>query len=233
MVLPEGTTDHEPTLCVFRVVRSFARAIVAAPTTAAVPGSKGETEQPMSALQILTIAHLLVVAAGGAQQNELRDFPGATTDLVSPRGDKRLHWDEPQSDRREHRLSLVDVKTGISVTALQFSRSVSVAWAPSGAAFAVTNRASSDSSQCLLFVIGTAALPARRNLSTQLQRSGLVPAQAWTNHHVDCELLEWRDGDVLLLRLRGYGDADPQGFEHRYEYSLQSGFTPVRESVRP
>jgi hypothetical protein len=45
---------------------------------------------------------------------------------------------------------------------------------------------------------------------------------------VSCEVLRWRTDDELLLRLHGYGDADPRGFSKGYRYSLKGTFRPER-----
>jgi hypothetical protein len=69
---------------------------------------------------------------------------------------------------------------------------VSVGWAPTGSAFFVTDFKGSDSSDCLVFVLGGGA-PDKRDLSNELRSSGLVPPKTWSNHHVSCEVLRWTD----------------------------------------
>jgi hypothetical protein len=147
--------------------------------------------------------------------------------LISPRGDKSLHWDEPDASGVEHTLFLVDRTTNRVIEVLSFERSISIEWAPSGQAFSVTDHAGSDSSACLVFVLRDGDNPAKYDLSERLEQSGLVPARVWTNHHLYCEVLTWRDAEVLSLRLWGYGDADPKGFDRRYDYSLKTGFKPT------
>jgi hypothetical protein len=122
---------------------------------------------------------------------------------------------------------LIEGATKNRIEVLSFSRHVSVGWAPTGVAFFATDFSGSDSSRCLVFLLGGAS-PEKRDLSEALRTSGLVPARAWSNHHVSCEVLRWLDDDELLLRLHGYGDVDPRGFSMRYRYSLRGAFRTDR-----
>jgi len=117
---------------------------------------------------------------------------------------------------------LTDQVTKNSIEVLSFSRHVSVGWGPTGEAFFVTDYAGSDFSRCLVFVLRGAS-PERRDLSEALRISSLVPPKTLTNHHVFCEVVRWLNDDELLIRLRGYGEADPRGFSN-YHYSLKGTF---------
>lgn len=184
---------------------------------------------PRVRLRRFLLASVCVTAAAvaAAQGREVRRFPEQSADLPSPRGDKSLHWEAPENGREQHTLYLIDQPTKNSIEVLSFSRHVSVGWAPTGLAFFATDFAGSDSSRCVVFVLdGTS--PDKRDLSEGLRTSGLVPAKTWSNHHVFCEVLRWRTDDELLLRLHGYGAADPRGFSQRYRYSLKGTFRPDR-----
>lgn len=167
------------------------------------------------------------VAPAATQGREVREWPQQSTDLQSPSGEKALHWEAPGNGRERHTLYLIDRATKNAIEVLSFSRHISVEWAPGGAAFFATDYAESDSSRCLVVVLGDGS-PEKRDLSKGLRTSGPVPARTWTNHHVLCEVLRWRNDDELLLRLHGYGEADPRGFTQRYRYSLKGTFQPVR-----
>jgi hypothetical protein len=157
----------------------------------------------------------------------MRRFPQESADLQSPRGGKILHWEAPGNGRERHTLYLIDQATKNSTEVLSFSRYVSVGWAPTGRAFFATDFAGSDASHCLVFILSGASAE-KRDLSEGLRTSGLVPAKTWSNHHLFCEVLHWVDGDQVLIRLHGYGDADPRGFSKRYRYSLKGAFRQAR-----
>lgn len=174
-------------------------------------------------LFVLTSLCLTFIAVVTGQKGEVRRFPQESADLLSPRGDKSLHWEPPGNNGELHRVYLIDLATKKSIEVSSFSRHVSVGWAPTGRALFVTDYSGSDSSRCMAFVVNDQPLQ-KLDISEQLRDSRLVPSKTWTNHHVFCEVLRWVGRDQLLIRLHGYGDADPRGFSKRYRHSLKGTF---------
>lgn len=66
--------------------------------------------------RIVPLASLffVMVAQIGAQSNVLRRFPEESTDLLSPRGDRTLHWAAPKGKHDIHSIHLIDEKTRVS-----------------------------------------------------------------------------------------------------------------------
>jgi hypothetical protein len=106
-----------------------------------------------------------------------------------------------------------------------YDRHIVLLWDNESKSFAVTDYVGSNTSRCKVFSVNRKAptiqvlnvlLPAlfvdaRERLKKQL-----------SNHHVYVEAFVWSGSNVLTVKVSGYGDADPTGFEQFYNVNLHA-----------
>ncbi len=121
-----------------------------------------------------------------------------------------------------HDLNLKVLKSGRSRLLLSFSRGATVLWSPDGNALAVTERPDGDFSTVFVFRPDGTAAPV--DLDAVLAKTlGPLPERSG-NAHVYLEAVRWLDAKRLRVRLRGYGDRDPEGFDELFDYELGGRF---------
>ena len=148
-------------------------------------------------------------------------FPGPATALPSPTGAYAVIWHAPLPDDPEntHHLLLKDRSTGRLTPLMPFIRNVRVDWSPSGEYVAVTCRCGSDFSDVHLFDV---AHPKDMSVTKELQRR-IGTLRVLQNHHAYVESVAWLSPSVLSIRIWGYGDENPKGFERQYAFGVARG----------
>jgi hypothetical protein len=111
--------------------------------------------------------------------------------------------------------------TGAQRPLLAFGRSASVFWAPDGNALAVTDRRGSARSIVLLFLPDK---PGVTDLDAELAKAFSPLPERAENSHVYLEVVRWLGPKTLRVRLRGYGERDPDGFDELFDYELGGRF---------
>ncbi|HTY42580.1 MAG TPA: hypothetical protein VMH79_11970 [Thermoanaerobaculia bacterium] len=164
-------------------------------------------------------AVLLLAAAAALKAPDPVTFPGAA-EAKDPNGRYRVVFVVPPAGQNA-KLALEDSKTGISTPLLTIGRAATVFWSPDGGALAVTDRKSASSSTVLL---ATPGQPGLTDLAAVLARTlGPLPEQTG-NRNVHLEVVRWLDARKLRVRLRGFGERDPGGFDELFDYELSGRF---------
>jgi len=175
---------------------------------------------------------LLLWAAASVRASDPVAFPGAA-EAKDPTGRFTVVYVAPDAkavDGGQHELRLRVEKSGAARHLMFFGRSAAVLWAPDGNALAVTDRRGSDTWTVLVFF---SEKPGETNLDAELARSlGPLPERTG-NHHVYLEAVRWLTAKTLRVRLRGYGDRDPQGFDELFDYELGGRFRRATGLDRP
>jgi hypothetical protein len=143
-------------------------------------------------------------------------FPGSES-APSPNGHFLLQYRAPEPGVAAHRLFLAPLPSGASSLVYSFNRHASVLWAPDSSHFAITDWNGSDEARVI--VMSAAAPTASVVLDPARIRAGgsieLAP-----DHHLYVEASRWLSEQELLLRVHGYGQAHPKGFERFLVYSI-------------
>lgn len=151
-------------------------------------------------------------------------FPGHINKLASP--NKRYVLVNIDSETQPyHRLVLRDLASGKEQLLRTYARHISVAWSPSGESFFVNDYGGSDFSDCYLYSPANEDKPMSIKEALKEQFGG--DGHLWKNHHVYIECRRWLNATEVLVRIKGYGDVDPSGFEACYSYSRKGSFKPV------
>jgi hypothetical protein len=90
----------------------------------------------------------------------------------------------------------------------------------------------SDSSTCLVFEIGKGAAGSE-DVRGRLMQLASVAERIRANHHVFVRCVDWTGDRTVLVKLEGYGKADPKGFTEWFEYSLGGNVTKKELGERP
>ena len=159
-------------------------------------------------------------------------FPGPATKLASPTGMHAIIWEAPRPSDPDftHHLLLEDRPSGRRTPLMPFVRNVHVEWSPSGQYVAITCRCGSDFSDVHVFDV---AHPEKDlGVKEELQRR-VGTLAVLRNHHAYVESAGWLDRTTLSIRLWGYGNENPKGFERRYAFAVNGGarLTPAKASA--
>jgi hypothetical protein len=146
-------------------------------------------------------------------------FPGSVHRVASPAGRHVVIWEEPRPGDREytHRLWLGTQGAGDGQVVMEFFRHATVEWSASGRYFVVTCWCGSDFAAVSLFDVDDPKHPL--DVGQELQRR-VGHLAVLDNHHAYVEAMGWSTGSSLELRLWGYGEEHPGGFERRYNFPL-------------
>ncbi len=161
---------------------------------------------------------VLLAAAAAAAPNPVA-FPGPA-EARDPTGRYAVTCvtTAPAGGAAHHDLNLTVLASGTSRVLMSFGRAATVLWSPDGNALAVTERAGTDFATVFVFRSGGAAAPV--DLDAELAKTlGPLPERTG-NAHVYLEAVRWLDAKRLRVRLRGYGDRDPEGFDELFDYEL-------------
>jgi len=157
------------------------------------------------------------------------EFPGKTCFATSPDGRYLIaNIDVERPDQvsylgDSHALYLFDLKTVSMRKIHRYGRGVTVVWAPDSSALFINERTGSDSSNVFVFLVtGSRKIDVAQELKKKVPNRSILE-----NHHVYVEGVEWAGGQVLKVRVHGYGDRDPNGFELLYEYVVGNGLKRV------
>jgi hypothetical protein len=172
----------------------------------------------------IVLASLLVCVVGTPRAAETpgAEFPGHRGGLTSPEGRYVVLNIDSQTENQvhylgdNHALYLVDLKVPSVKRVHAYGRSASVRWSPKGSAFFINDRTGSNSSNVIVFVLarGT-ALDISKELKKRVQHKSITG-----NDHVYLEATEWLAENIVKIKVHGYGDVDPKGFELWYEYVI-------------
>lgn len=102
---------------------------------------------------------------------------------------------------------------------MSFNRHVGVIWSPDDAHIMVTDFDSSNRANAFLYPVQQSAAI---NLESELRRHSLVRSNVFDNHHCYLVGQRWLSPNQVRLRLWGYGDVDPNGFEFFFVYDLKN-----------
>jgi len=172
------------------------------------------------------VAGLIVAFSAGAGAQAAVQFPGPVTEARAPNSDMRVFYFDPGENQYQiHEYSLrLEYPGGRSDEIDVFTRSVDVAWSPSGEAFYFTDFIGSNVSDCYVVRPGTDST--RKISLTDVITQGHFPAPAWALQHsshgyVACD--GWLDADKLSFVLSGDSDDAPHGFRYSFTYDLKTG----------
>jgi hypothetical protein len=152
------------------------------------------------------------------------EFPGPQAQLKSKDG--RYVLENVDSDKEPHHtLLLKNAESGAVRTLCNYQRHVTVLWSPDGKKLVVNDYAGSDFSKVLIFSTEQDSPP--EDVGAQLLHSlqGSPDRKGLTdNHHVYFAASSWEGDESVRLKVWGYGQADPKGFSHWYQYTLGGSF---------
>ena len=166
------------------------------------------------------------MALGGCASEDEREpiaFPGAVGEVKLGSGSLWLvneyaRTEDEAQDPRAHSLYIEDRATGIRIRIHEYNRHVTVLPSPSGRAVAVTDYEGSNASTCLVFVLVKEV--ERTDLRNRVEASSLGKLLPPANSHVYIEAVRWEGEGELRFLVRGYGDANPAGFNVQAAYSI-------------
>ena len=118
-----------------------------------------------------------------------------------------------------HRLVLKNRASGTSSLIHSFNRHVSVLWAPDSRHFAITDWVGSDGSNVVVMAGAAPSTPIVLN-PARIRAGGSI--QLAEDHHLYVEASRWLSGQELLLRVHGYGEVHPNGFERFFVYNIHA-----------
>jgi hypothetical protein len=146
-------------------------------------------------------------------------FPGPVEKFPSPDGRHMVLWEKPRPGDEEytHRLRLGARGSPASRVVMEFFRHAMVEWSPSSRYFVVTCWCGSNFAAVTLFDIEDPGHPLDVGGELQRRVGHLVVLD---NHHSYVEAMRWSEPSKLELRLWGYGEQNPEGFERRYAFPL-------------
>jgi hypothetical protein len=156
----------------------------------------------------------------------LGGFPGTEHEVASPDGVHAIVWAEPRANdpQFKHHLLMLDRRTNRTSPLMPFFRHVRVEWAPAGRYVAVTCACGSDFSDVSVF--DTEHPGKGLAVAKELQRR-VGRIRVLDNHHAYVEALGWLDDAALRIRVWGYGERSPKGFDWQYVFDLGGGATLV------
>jgi hypothetical protein len=161
-----------------------------------------------SLLMLVIIPYVLIA--------QIVKFP-RTNAAIDPSKRFKVVWKEA-TDTSDHYLILRDLKSRRWRKIVDFGRSVDFLWAPDGNSFAITNWVGSNCSEAWI------GFPKDSSKHVNLEYNS---PQVSENHHVYYEILRWRNSSSVLLKIWGYGEHDPDGFEKYFEADLQGRLKEV------
>ena len=134
-------------------------------------------------------------------------FPG-TNDYISPIRGIRVVWNEPVESTTSHILSFFLRDDPKALFVVEFVRHICLLWSPTEQYVAMTDASWSDMSTVWVYTLDT--LDSGINLREKLPAS--LQIQVEQNHHAYLVAESWQETQ-LRVRVWGYGDLNPQGFE--------------------
>ena len=162
---------------------------------------------------------LLLAGVAAVKAPDPVNFPGAAQAL-DPTGRYAVVWVAPDAhatDGGQQELLLRIEASGVKRHLLSFRRSATVFWAPGGNALAIKDRLGRDRSTVLVFFPDK---PGVTDLDAELMKAFSPLPERTENHHVYLEVVRWLGPKSLRVRLRGYGEHDPEGFDELFDYEL-------------
>ena len=149
-------------------------------------------------------------------------FPSPRSTSRSPDGQHVIHNVDYNTKEPYHRLLLEDTKTHTTRKLLTYERWVDVFWSPSGAEVMVDDHGGSDFENTYIYSVQDTSH--RVDIGEEFRRqnpSGRLLFKK--NDHVYVDGLGWVNETTVKIRLWGYGEHDPKGFERLLEYKLNGG----------
>ena len=188
----------------------------------------------INALLSSTVLGLLValcVTVQGLATEVQATFPGREAECAGPGGHYVVVNVDPDVGRdpeAPHQLFLHDRLRNQKFKLLDYRRSVGVLWSPNGKSLAITDHAGSNLSNAYVFLLESGIR--RIDIGEEFRRNAGSAAAVPRNHHAYLEATKWLDDTKLLVRLHGYEDENPDGFELIFEYTIEGGFQAVGTS---
>lgn len=148
---------------------------------------------------------------------------GEINEIPHTRGRYKLLVLDDEHLEPPHQVFLNDTGTGKLVRLYGYGRHASFLWGPGTPALAINDHGGSDYSTVVVFLFQphVRCIDVLWEVSQRkLQRRSSI----FGNHHVFFEAMKWLGEDQLLLRVTGYGDVDPNGFELCLMYGLPDCF---------
>ncbi len=174
----------------------------------------------------LGLVFLGAIVTLAAAESRSAHYPARSGGLTSPDGRYVLLNIDNETDNQvqylgdNHALYLIDLKFARLRKVHAYGRSVVVSWSPRGSAFYINDRTGSNSSNVIFYLV---SIGKAINLSEEF-RQRVTQKSVERNHHVYFEATEWLTENTVKLKIHGYGDVDPNGFELWYEYRPSRGF---------
>jgi len=169
----------------------------------------------VSLLRTELITTLLLIFSSTGCVGKPTPFPGKQTSLISPDKQRELVNRDADNDSGvvrlggNHSLFLREAKTGMETRIHTYNRHIEASWSPDGRFVAVTDFAASDESVCFIYRVADGKLVRL----TDALKEVLSGTDKLKNHHVYFRAETWQNGPILKVKVSGFGDQDPKGFE--------------------
>jgi hypothetical protein len=125
-----------------------------------------------------------------------------------------------------HKVFLKDVVLKTRRKIFDYNRNIVLLWANDSKSFAVTDYVGSNTSQCSVFSVDETVRPIQLldNLLPALSKPAREQLKRQlSSDHVYVEASAWTAPEVLTVKISGYGEANPKGFEQFYSVQLHPG----------
>ncbi len=151
--------------------------------------------------------------------NGVVEFPASPCEAASPDAHYAVVCDLETPDDGELQLLLQDCRTHTERRLETFHRSVDVLWFPDSRNVAVTSWASSNASW--VHVYASSGQQCARDPQDDVQKAFGPPPEVADNDHVYFEDPACHTSKVLVMRMSGHGDHDPDGFYMCFDVDLE------------
>lgn len=145
-------------------------------------------------------------------------FPGDVTSINSPDNNFSIH-SEDYDEEPNHSLFFKYEQTGIEKKILDFRRHADISWAPDSKYFFVNDYLGSDFTNCIVI-----ALPELKKINIMpILKTLPIEEGIFDSHHLHVTCEAWRNDGYINVRLTGYGDQNPSGFDYGYLVDFNRG----------
>ena len=174
----------------------------------------------------IAISIILCLATFVMAKEKLTRFPGEISQISSPNKTYLLSNIDDDKSPPYHTLFLKDLKNNTNEKLFFYNRYVDVLWSPKGTGLIVNDHGGSDYANSIIFLLN--GVKKSVDLKATLRQKISENKSIFGNHHVYIEGMEWVDENRVKVKISGYGDIDPNGFEIWYEYTIGNGFKRIK-----
>jgi hypothetical protein len=152
-------------------------------------------------------------------------LPGIS-EIPSPDGQYSLINIDDEKIEPSHYILLKNLKTKKEEKLYSYSRYVEILWGPDSKGLILNDHGGSDYTNCIVILLNEKKMVI--DIKDQLKKYMGDNQTILGNHHVYIEGIEWLSNKKIKVRIKGYGDIDPDGFVLWYEYSIGKDFQFIK-----